>query len=97
MHAATMKKIIDYLTSNGKEIRSDQYIYIFLKFIQVQILTTTTTDTSITITTTTSSSIITTTAAVTTKPVIVCVNLYLLYSFDLVYMHYSITGGSAYH
>eukprot|EP00736_Rhodelphis_marinus_P005943 Rmarinus@m.6963 len=32
-HAGTMKKIVDHLAESGKEGRSDQYMFLFLKFI----------------------------------------------------------------
>ena len=33
-HSAVMKKIIDHLVDGGREARVDQYLFIFLKFIQ---------------------------------------------------------------
>ena len=33
-HAAVMKRIVDNLTSGGNDARTDQYLFIFLKFIQ---------------------------------------------------------------
>eukprot|EP00002_Diphylleia_rotans_P039721 TRINITY_DN9280_c0_g1_i1.p1 TRINITY_DN9280_c0_g1~~TRINITY_DN9280_c0_g1_i1.p1 ORF type:complete len:292 (+),score=53.33 TRINITY_DN9280_c0_g1_i1:50-925(+) len=32
-HAAVMKKIVDHLVESGREVRPDQYIFLFLKFI----------------------------------------------------------------
>ena len=38
-HAAVMKKICDKLAENGKELRVDQYLFLFLKFISTVIPT----------------------------------------------------------
>jgi ubiquitin-like-conjugating enzyme ATG3 len=33
-HGAVMKRIVANLMAGGKDIRSDQYMFIFLKFVQ---------------------------------------------------------------
>jgi ubiquitin-like-conjugating enzyme ATG3 len=38
-HAPVMKKILDMMTSDGKDFRADQYIFVFLKFISAVIPT----------------------------------------------------------
>lgn len=38
-HAPVMKKILDQLSSSGQELRADQYLFLFLKFISAVIPT----------------------------------------------------------